>query len=169
MKVFVTVGTTKFDSLIRQIFTSDVQSSLIKQNYKRLTIQIGNSHPPKTEEKQDSLLAVDEIYQFKPNLIEDFQASDLIIAHAGAGTCLEVLSLKKPLIVVINDQLMGNHQTELAERLAQDNHLVYCTCSTLAETIANFNPNNLEPYHSGNIDLFTHFLDDFMSNGGGKS
>ena len=49
-------------------------------------------------------------------------------AHsAGAGCIMEALSLRKPLVVVINELLMDNHQTELARRLNSDGHLVYTT------------------------------------------
>ena len=40
---------------------------------------------------------------------------------------MEALSLQKPLIVVVNDMLMDNHQTELARQLAKDGHLLYAT------------------------------------------
>ena len=66
---------------------------------------------------------------------QDMASADLIISHAGAGTCLEVLQLYcllstvycllyytlyctflevlelgKPLVVIVNSRLMGNHQ-----------------------------------------------------------
>lgn len=46
----------------------------------------------------------------------------------GAGSIVESLELKKPLVVVINDQLMHNHQIELAKQLQADNHLLFTTC-----------------------------------------
>ncbi len=46
----------------------------------------------------------------------------------GAGCILESLSLKKPLVAVINENLMDNHQMELSRQLAKDGHLVYSTC-----------------------------------------
>lgn len=46
----------------------------------------------------------------------------------GAGSVLDALGAGKPLLVVVNDQLMSNHQVELAQRLYQDGYLHYCTC-----------------------------------------
>lgn len=47
---------------------------------------------------------------------------------SGAGSCLEALGAGKPLLVVVNDKLMDNHQLELARQLHMDSHLLYCTC-----------------------------------------
>ena len=161
MKVFVTVGTTKFDALIKKIFSHDVQDALTEKQYTNLTVQIGNSQEPGTD-LLDSQTTIDEVYKFKPSLDSDIKSADLVIAHAGAGTCLEVLESNKPLIVVINEELMGNHQTELAERLEKDNHLVRCTCSTLANAIREFDLTLLVPYEKGNIEIFANFIEDLM-------
>ncbi|CAO1633759.1 unnamed protein product [Parajaminaea phylloscopi] len=49
----------------------------------------------------------------------EFRVSDIVIAHAGAGTILETLRLPVPprLILVPNTSLMDNHQAELAEAI----------------------------------------------------
>ena len=49
----------------------------------------------------------------------------------GAGTCLEVLGAQRPLVVVINEELMGNHQMELAKKLQSESHLFYTTCQSV--------------------------------------
>jgi len=43
---------------------------------------------------------------------------------------MEVLAACKPLIVVINEDLMDNHQLELAQQLYNDGHVLYSTCQS---------------------------------------
>ena len=73
---------------------------------------------------------------------------------------MEVLERGKPLIVIVNDKLMGNHQVELAERLAMDNYLVYGSITSLSHTIENFpqEQKNLKPYPLPNVKIFTNFV-----------
>jgi len=41
---------------------------------------------------------------------------------------MEVLAANKPLLVVINEDLMDNHQLELAQQLYNDGHVLYSKC-----------------------------------------
>ena len=50
------------------------------------------------------------ILKFIDSIFQDMESADLVISHAGAGTCLEVLRLGKPLVVIVNKSLLGNHQ-----------------------------------------------------------
>ncbi|KJE95496.1 hypothetical protein CAOG_005945 [Capsaspora owczarzaki ATCC 30864] len=65
-----------------------------------------------------------EAYRFKPSLSKDMEHAELIIAHGGAGTILEALRADRKLIVVINEDLLGNHQHELAGQLSANGHLL---------------------------------------------
>ena len=96
---------------------------------------------------------------------QDIQMADLVISHAGAGTCMEVLEAGKPLVVIVNDNLMDNHQIELAERLALDKHLVFGTVDTLSQTIDRFaeEKDNLVPYRKPDGTIFSNFLNKLMN------
>ncbi|GCB69587.1 hypothetical protein scyTo_0005503 [Scyliorhinus torazame] len=125
--------------------------------YRKLILQIGRgSVEPKP------LLGSDftrEVYRFKDSIAGDIQNSTLVISHAGAGSCLETLEAGKPLIVVINEKLMNNHQLELAKQLHLEGHLVYCTCSTLYETLQKLDFRSLKPFPPGHPEKFSAFLD----------
>ncbi|KAE8608568.1 hypothetical protein XENTR_v10011534 [Xenopus tropicalis] len=124
--VFVTVGTTSFDDLISCVSAKETVRILKGLGYNRLILQIGRGTiEPAPCCTSDFLL---EFFRYKDSLVEDIKSADLVISHAGAGSCLETLGEGKPLIVVINEQLMSNHQIELAKQLYKDGHLYYCTC-----------------------------------------
>ena len=88
--------------------------------------------------------------------------ADLVISHAGAGTCLEVLEAEKPLIVVINENLMNNHQKELADQLSSDGYLLSCTCDTLYETVKKMNLSRLKKMPRVNPNIFPIYLNNLM-------
>lgn len=155
--VFITVGTTRFDLLCEYIMKTSVLSALRKIGCKEVTFQIGNSDvEPGSYEKENVKL---NLYRFKDNIQEDIKNSDLVISHAGAGSCLETLGFRKPLLVVVNENLMDNHQLELAERLQIDGHLYYCTCDTLVDTLSDVDFSMLNPFPDASPVLFIKYLD----------
>ncbi|KAM7389890.1 hypothetical protein PAMP_023836 [Pampus punctatissimus] len=155
--VFVTVGTTSFDDLIENVTTSEAAQALKSRGYERLVLQVGRgSLLPDPESCPHIRL---EAFRFKDSIAEDIQQADLIISHAGAGSCLEALGAGKPLLVVVNDKLMDNHQLELARQLHMDSHLLYCTCSTLTETLRTMDLSVLQLFLPGQPKNFANFLD----------
>lgn len=177
-KVFVTVGTTKFPKLVDTIITKEVVECLISKGYNFVQIQTGrdfskvtvdpNISPAPSIELRGNSITVN-IYdkltlKYDPyfeNFGEEVESSDFIISHAGAGSCLEVLRKGKPLLVVVNEDLMDNHQTELAEQLQNDGYVYYSTCSTLIDAL-NKDISKLKPYPKPNTCIFSQYLDKCM-------
>jgi beta-1,4-N-acetylglucosaminyltransferase len=153
MRVFVTVGSTKFDSLVQTVLSEPVLAALRDRGYDNVTVQCGNMSSTKDWFPGTSYSingSSIELFRFKPSLEDDYGAADLIISHAGAqrtdynvrapglrragsGTILDVLRKAKPLIIVPNKSLADDHQTELANELGGLNY-----CKTFATSTFRF-------------------------------
>ncbi|CAB1325415.1 unnamed protein product [Coregonus sp. 'balchen'] len=156
-RVFVTVGTTSFDDLIERVTSPEAVQELKARGYQHLVLQVGQgSILPDSDSCHELTL---EAFRFKDSIAENIRCADLVISHAGAGSCLETLGADKPLLVVVNDKLMDNHQLELAKQLHQDSHLLYCTPSTLTETLKTMDLAVLSPFLPGQPKHFANFLD----------
>ncbi|XP_063046695.1 UDP-N-acetylglucosamine transferase subunit ALG13 homolog [Engraulis encrasicolus] len=156
-RVFVTVGTTRFDELIDSVTSEETVQALVGRGYTELVLQVGHgSHVPGPESCPGLKLTA---FRFKDSIAEDMKQADLVVSHAGAGSCLEALGAQKALLVVVNDRLMDNHQLELARQLHSDSHLLYCTCSTLTETLKSMDFSTLTPFLPGQPQSFAKFLD----------
>jgi beta-1,4-N-acetylglucosaminyltransferase len=126
-RIFVTVGSTRFDELISIVDSPAFISLASNLGYTEITAQIGNF------DRTVKNLTHSFPYA-KPNEMKClFEGADLVIGHAGAGTIMEVLRIGKPLLVVVNDSLMANHQTEVADALCKRNLLKMATVSSLMD------------------------------------
>ncbi|XP_004685774.1 PREDICTED: UDP-N-acetylglucosamine transferase subunit ALG13 homolog isoform X1 [Condylura cristata] len=155
--LFVTVGTTSFDDLIARITAHDSLQIIQSLGYNRLVLQVGRGSVVPEPFRTESFTL--DVYRYKDSLKEDLEKADLVISHAGAGSCLETLEKRKPLIVVINEKLMNNHQLELAKQLYKDGHLFYCTCSTLPGMLQSMDLSTLKCFPPGQPEKFSAFLD----------
>ncbi|KAI5079450.1 hypothetical protein GOP47_0004929 [Adiantum capillus-veneris] len=160
-QVFVTVGTTLFDALIRAVDTQECKAALARQGYSSLVLQIGRGSYLPCKDDVNGLLKVD-FFTFSPDLKEHLSSADLVISHAGSGSIFETLRMGKPLIVVVNEALMDNHQAELAEELAAQKYLMYASPSTLSETVTNMDLNLLVPYKPSNSAALVKSLNSFL-------
>lgn len=129
------------------------------KGYPQLILQIGRGAEPQIPEMQGINISW---YRLKENILADMEAASLIISHAGAGSCLEALSLAKPLIVVVNQNLMGNHQMELAEKLHNEGHSLMCYPQTLSNTLKDLNISNLKVFPSNNPTTFSEYIEKLM-------
>lgn len=136
--------------------------ALKKRGYRNLKIQIGNGEIIPNVEEAKKLGINLTYYRFKDSIRQDIIDADLIISHAGAGSCLESLDAEKPLLVVVNEDLMHNHQIELAEQLSSDGYLYCCTNSTLETTIDKMDLNKLEIMEKTDPKIFVDYLNKYM-------
>lgn len=155
--MFVTVGTTQFDALIKAAVEGGTLEALRQKGYTKLTLQIGHGKftPPVGQHHGVAL----SHFRLKPSIAEDFASADLVISHAGAGSCFEALEAGKPLVAVVNNTLMNNHQVELAEELAKNGYCFFCHPETLQETLSNMDLLQLKPYHPGQPRILAEYLD----------
>jgi beta-1,4-N-acetylglucosaminyltransferase len=99
MKIFITVGTTPFDSLIR-FCDENLDQALT------ITMQISKdaTYIPK---RFDHITFTGDIHSY-------YQSADLVVTHAGAGTIFTLLEMRKRIIVVPNLDRDDSHQKDLA-------------------------------------------------------
>eukprot|EP00964_Phaeocystis_antarctica_P105106 scaffold70187_cov60-Phaeocystis_antarctica.AAC.4 len=130
---------------------------LAEHGYTELRLQVGHGTEPRIPASPPLQV---EWYRFKDGLSADMAESALLISHAGAGSILEGLRLGKLLLVVVNDQLMHNHQQELAHALAEQRHLVATTPGQLRDELQRLleRPPALLPYPEVDPTIFPRFL-----------
>ncbi len=109
--VFVTIGSTKADKIIREI---DEVAPL----FGHITIvQIGSGrYKPRNC----------EYFRFAPSLKPYYEAATVVIGHGGAGTVFELLKMKLPFIGINNPELRDFHQLELLNYLSDRRYILLC-------------------------------------------
>ncbi|KAJ7046649.1 glycosyl transferase [Mycena alexandri] len=167
MLAFVTVGTFEFDLLVQTVLSDGVLLALRNHGYTCLVVQCGNSAfefahavaggQTVTLDRHDVRV---ELWKSKGALDAEYRRADLVIGHAGAGTILEVLRLRKPLIVVPNPTLLHNHQLELARALGP--YLATSSIDNLAATVAAFDTGALREFPPFDGSRFRALVDDEM-------
>ncbi|KAK4356836.1 hypothetical protein RND71_022446 [Anisodus tanguticus] len=160
--VFVTVGTTCFDALVRAVDTPEVKNELFKKGYTNILIQMGRGSYIPTKSAVENESAVLEYFTFSSSIADYLKEASLVISHAGSGSIFETLRLGKPLIVVVNEDLMDNHQSELAEELAERKHLLCARPQTLYETIADMDTRSLVPYQPGDAEPVAKLISRYL-------
>ncbi|XP_071739486.1 uncharacterized protein [Rutidosis leptorrhynchoides] len=147
--VFVMVGTTSFDSLVKTVDSDQFKEALLIKGYTHLVIQMGRgSYFPKKSNGEDGSLVVN-YFTFSSSIAECLKPASLVISHAGSGSIFDTLKLENPLIVVVNEDLMDNHQSELAEELAERKHLICGHPQTLYKVIELLDLDSIVRYESG--------------------
>ncbi|WP_374475082.1 PssE/Cps14G family polysaccharide biosynthesis glycosyltransferase [Zoogloea sp.] len=104
MKIFVTVGTTRFDSLI------DACRNDIFFRSHDCVVQTGPGGGK--VETADSFEYTNDIERF-------YVWADVIVTHAGAGSIYRLLELKKKLVIVPNLDRLDKHQLDIATFMSE--------------------------------------------------
>jgi beta-1,4-N-acetylglucosaminyltransferase len=100
MRVLVTVGSTKFETLINAALSQPVLDALAQKGYSDIVIQCGNSQVdelgPTDAERGVYRHGLNiHVWRFKPSLNEEYDAADLVIGHAGmASPCFSLATTK---------------------------------------------------------------------------
>ncbi|PVU88800.1 hypothetical protein BB561_005690 [Smittium simulii] len=142
--VFVTVGSTRFDSLVEKVCSQELLAVFEKLGYSRLVVQYGKSCAQFTATNSVNFSVSG--FDYKSSLDSYYDSAELVISHAGSGSILNALRREKKLVVVSNQSLMDNHQQELAQELADLGVLVQSSVSTLASSLNNINSVTLKKF-----------------------
>ena len=66
--------------------------------------------------------------------------------------------MNKPLLIVINDDLMDNHQQELADELVENNYVKCTDIENFVQTLRKFETKNLQQFPQHDPLLFRNFI-----------
>jgi beta-1,4-N-acetylglucosaminyltransferase len=190
-RIFLTVGTTEFIELISSIDNRRFICALKRCGCRSLVIQVGRGNFPSNLSQECAIQGIlYDTFQFKPSLSDSMAAADLIISHCGAGSILEVrpltpwqyfglplcaevlislvrqaIDLRKPLVVVVNNSLQGNHQTELSDALAAESHCLSTSPDNLIDTLEDIADGKIplemftKQFPDADFDLFPALVD----------
>ena len=107
--VFVTIGSTNADTIIREI--DEVAPHFCQST----TVQIGSGrYKPKNC----------RFFRFAPSLKPYYEAATVVIGHGGVGTVFELLRMHVPFIGVNNPELRDLHQLELLNYLSRRRYIL---------------------------------------------
>lgn len=109
--IFVTVGTTQFDSLIRAIDEIAAEKSFALP----FVCQIGSG---KFEPQHC------EWFRFAPSIQKHIKDAELVITHGGATT-LQLIKAGKKFVAMANTALADDHQSTFLKVLADSSNIVW--------------------------------------------
>ena len=132
--IFVTVGTTDFDALVRQM------DALAPSLGQEAIAQIGRG-----EYVPMSM----EWFRFAPSLDPYYSRARVVVAHGGLGTIIEVLQRRIRLVGVSNPDRYDLHQEDILRTLTERGHMVWCRrLDDLAQAIEEIGAQQFTPYES---------------------
>lgn len=157
--IFVTVGTSNFsfERLLKIIDELCLEGSLDADS---IFAQVGDTEYRPTNYRYINFLTSEE---HKNRILE----SDIIITHAGTGSIISSLKLRKKIIAFPRmaqySEHIDNHQLELVKAFATHGHILYATNKKeileAIKKIDNFKPTEFK----SNTKNFENMLDNIIS------
>jgi len=114
--IFVTVGSTDFDLLVRAVDALCAPAGILAGYDVEMQIGEGQYEP-----------AHARFFRFAPSLMPYFERADLVIAHGGLGTAVEAIGCGSRLLAVANPDRYDHHQEDLLGALAEAGNLMWST------------------------------------------
>lgn len=143
--IFVTVGTGKFESLVKEV---DKIAPSLKEE---VLIQIGEGcYIPKNC----------KYFRVAPSLTPYYKKADLIITHGGPGNVFDLLDLGKRFIALANkDRTDPKHQVEYLEAISESKGFLYCEdISTLEDCLKKIKHMKFKKYKRPGCKIHEHII-----------
>ena len=81
-KVFITVGTTKFEELVSTVQSLEIRRELQDLSFTHIDVQYGRGQVPSFDSSPDISIECNS-FDFKPSLQPYFTGANLVISHGG--------------------------------------------------------------------------------------
>jgi beta-1,4-N-acetylglucosaminyltransferase len=130
--IFVTVGTTEFDELIRQM------DELAPRLDEPVICQIGRGTflPRRCEH-----------FRYAPSLERYLQQARVVVGHGGLGTIMAAVRLGKPFVGISNRGRPDQHQDQILSSFESRRYAIWCKAlDDLADCIQEAGRAKLTPY-----------------------
>jgi len=137
--IFVTVGTSGFDDLIREMDKYAYETGV------KIVCQVGygGRYMP----------MACRYYRTKLDISEDIDNADIIVTHGGGGTILEALAKGKKVIAVANPEMKNRHQDDLVDHLQKEGLIIKGKLGKLVKAIKS--KKKLKPYEKPECTIHT--------------
>jgi beta-1,4-N-acetylglucosaminyltransferase len=131
--IFVTVGSTDFDALIRSM--DEIGARLGEE----LIMQIGSG--------QYIPQSATRYFRYAPSLDESYDQAEIVVSHGGLGTVVEALRHGKKLVAVSNPDRYDTHQGDILGAFAETGYLIWCRdLGHLEDDLKRVRVTDLAPY-----------------------
>ena len=145
MNIFITVGTTPFDTLIKYCdeFISPSEYTIKGQVSHLCLYQVKNF----------------EVFEYTDEIQKYYDWADIIISHAGAGSFYKLMEQGKKVIFVPNKELKDGHQNDIC-KFAEDNNYAFVlhNYNDLNELLGNISSYNFTKYIKGKNEISEYIL-----------